>query len=71
MTGARLIAITCVAASMTACGSRVVVPTRTGPVPTTVTYALESVGETMGLHRDPAIAALIADIDPAHIGHTD
>ncbi|HXT47420.1 MAG TPA: hypothetical protein VN717_02210 [Gemmatimonadaceae bacterium] len=56
---------------MTACGSRVVVPTRTGPVPTTVTYALESVGETMGLHRDPAIAALIADIDPAHIGHTD
>lgn len=66
-----IIAIAFASAFVTSCGSRVIVPTRTGPVATTTTYALESVGETMGLQRDPAIAALLADIDPAHIGHTD
>jgi hypothetical protein len=40
-------------------------------VATTTTYALESVDQTIGLRRDPTVAALLTDIDPAHIGHTD
>lgn len=66
-----MIALGCTVFAIAACGPRVIVPTRTAPATTTTTYALESVGQTIGLQRDAGIAALLTDIDPVHIRHSD
>jgi hypothetical protein len=62
------------AAPAVACGTPATVARPTAPTPVgsaNTTYALQAVDQTAGLRRDPAIAAAIADVDPAHIRHTD
>jgi hypothetical protein len=63
------------AAALSGCGTRVTTATAVAPAPnapaTTTSFVLESVDQEMGLTRDPAIAAAIADIDPQHIRQTD
>ena len=47
-------------------------PIATAPTPATAEPNLpHPLNETAGLFRDPQIAAVIADIDPVHIRHTD
>jgi len=43
----------------------------TAPMPAVTQVALRGTDQTNGLVRDPAIAAALADVDPAHIRHTD
>jgi hypothetical protein len=62
------------AAILGACGARTMVATNAGPGPapsTSMARITRGLDETIGLQRDPAIAALLAEIDPAHIRHTD
>ncbi|HVX40717.1 MAG TPA: M28 family peptidase [Gemmatimonadaceae bacterium] len=60
------------AALLAACGTSTTTAVRTGPAPVTeTTYALEAVGQTLGLQRDTTIAAMLRDINPANIRHTD
>ena len=57
-----------------ACGSPATIATATGPAPApTVTDArmTRGVDESIGLQRDPAIAAALADIDPVRVRRTD
>jgi len=57
-----------------ACGPKTTVPTRTAPGPTPVVSTAriaQGVDVSTGLQRDTLIAAALADIDPAHIRHTD
>src|SRR5581483_4406568 len=59
---------------LVSCGSPATVAVQTGPVPapTVVRASVPSnVDESTGLVRDPVIASMLADIDPAHIRHTD
>jgi hypothetical protein len=59
--------------AIAACSSPATVAQRTAaaPTPTVTRTAMRGVDQTIGLVRDPAIAAALADIDPAHIRHTD
>jgi hypothetical protein len=57
-----------------ACGAKTTVPTRTapGPAPTVSTARIaQGVDLSTGLQRDTLISAALADVDPAHIHHTD
>jgi hypothetical protein len=57
-----------------ACGASTTVARSTGgaPTPTVTNAALpRALDASVGLQSDPAIAAALADIDPAHIRHTD
>jgi hypothetical protein len=60
-------------ASVNACGNSTVLKEIGGPATPTVESIHFSRGldETGGLVRDPQIATLLSDIDPAHIRHTD
>ena len=60
-------------AALLACGPQTTVATRTAPPPQTIETVHFSRGldETLGLEKDAGIAALLADIDPAHIRRTD
>ena len=60
--------------SLTACGPRTMVARISGVAPvTTVSMAPIERGldQTLSLERDSGVTALLADIDPAHIRHTD
>jgi len=63
------------AAALTAsCGAKTTVPTRTAPGPAPVVSSAriaQGVDLSTGLQRDTLVSAALADIDPAHIRHTD
>jgi len=58
---------------LAACSAPATVARRaaTAPTPSVTQVAFRGTDETNGLVRDPAIAAALADVDPAHIRHTD
>src|SRR5205823_1984836 len=64
--------IACLCGSV-ACSAPTMVahPAAGAPTPTSTRTALRAVDQAIGLVRDPAIAAALADIDPARIRHTD
>lgn len=73
MTSVRILCC-CLAAPIVACGSPATVARSTapGPAPSTRTASiLEPIGETAALRRNPSVDSALADIDPAHIRHTD
>ncbi|MGE5099728.1 MAG: M20/M25/M40 family metallo-hydrolase [Deltaproteobacteria bacterium] len=70
----RRIIVAAAVALTAACGSKTTVPTRTAPGPTPVVSTAriaQGVDLSAGLQRDTLVAAALADIDPAHIHHTD
>jgi hypothetical protein len=73
ITSSRIAALLSVAL-LCSCGPQTTVASRstTAPAPAseTVRY-IRGLDETIGLQRDPAIAAALADIDPAHIRRVD
>ncbi len=69
-----LIAAACSAACLAACGARTTVATPVAGAPTPTMRVIQGpqdVGPSLGLQRDDAIAAALADVDPTHIRHTD
>ena len=68
-----LIALTAACVLGAGCGARAPVSTNVpGPAATASSSQIpRSLTETIGLERNPTIAAVLADIDPARIRHTD
>ena len=69
-----LFALSSSVAALAACGAPATVARETGPAPNPVVTRVpiaQGLDETIGLVKDPAIAAALGDIDPAHIRHTD
>jgi hypothetical protein len=69
----RILSIAAVALT-SACGAKTTVPTRTAPGPAPVVTSAriaQGVDVSIGLVHDTVVAAALADIDPAHIHHTD
>jgi peptidase M28-like protein len=69
----RIIVVAAVAFTA-ACGTKTTVPTRTAPGPTPIVSTAriaQGVDLSAGLQRDTLVAAALADVDPAHIHHTD
>ena len=60
-----------VAAALVACGAPATVATGAGPAAAPRAQGAHELDETIGLARDPDIAAALADVDPGHIRHTD
>lgn len=66
------IRIAAAALLLAACSSPATVARRTtSPAPAVTQVAFRGVDQTIGLVRDPAIAAAITDVDAGHIRHTD
>ena len=61
------------AAAVVSCGPRATFATAVGATPVTATSVgmQHGLDETLGLQRNTAIAAMLNDIDPARIRHTD